>query len=259
MKIFIDPGHNYTGADTGATGYGANEQTITYHIAKKLRDIFVNSGVAVKMSREQLTDNVGSGSVNSSLQERCNMANAWDADIFISIHCNASNGSGHGCETYYYKSSANGKQLATSIQTYLAADTRLTNRGVKTNNLYVLSHTNMPAVLVETAFIDNTSDNAYLVSESGQDTIAWAIAKGAADYLHISLSREPETPVTPAVDGEMIYNYIDDNMPSWAKEAVQWAVDNGLVVGTGEGLNLNDEKLWSLTVLYRYHQKFRNI
>lgn len=50
---------------------------------------------------------------------------------------------------------------------------------------------------------------------------------------------------------KMIYNYIDDNMPEWAKEGVQWCVDNGIVHGTGEGLNLDDDKLWLCTVIYR--------
>lgn len=55
---------------------------------------------------------------------------------------------------------------------------------------------------------------------------------------------------------EMIYNYIDDNMPSWAREAVQFFVDNGILQGTGNGLNLSDIKLWCLTIFYRIIKKF---
>lgn len=50
---------------------------------------------------------------------------------------------------------------------------------------------------------------------------------------------------------EMIYNYIDDNMPEWAREAVQWCVDNRIVIGTGEGLGLDDTKLWLCVTLFR--------
>ena len=50
---------------------------------------------------------------------------------------------------------------------------------------------------------------------------------------------------------KMIYNYIDNNMPEWAKEGVRWCVDNGIIQGTGEGLNLDDDKLWLCTVIYR--------
>ena len=52
---------------------------------------------------------------------------------------------------------------------------------------------------------------------------------------------------------EMIYNYIDSNMPSWAHEAVQWCVDKGIICGTDDAgsLGLNDNKLWQCVVMYR--------
>ena len=49
----------------------------------------------------------------------------------------------------------------------------------------------------------------------------------------------------------MIYNYIDKNMPEWAHEAVNWCVDKGIIQGTGEGLGLDDTKLWVCVVMYR--------
>lgn len=49
----------------------------------------------------------------------------------------------------------------------------------------------------------------------------------------------------------MIYNYIDDNMPEWAREAVKWAVDSGIIKGDGSGLNLDDKDLRYITILYR--------
>ena len=49
----------------------------------------------------------------------------------------------------------------------------------------------------------------------------------------------------------MIYNYIDDNMPKWAREAVKWAVDNGILKGDESGLNLDDKDLRYITMLYR--------
>lgn len=49
----------------------------------------------------------------------------------------------------------------------------------------------------------------------------------------------------------MIYNYIDDNMPQWAHEGVQWCVDNGIVQGTGDGLGLDDKDLKYCTIIMR--------
>ena len=57
--------------------------------------------------------------------------------------------------------------------------------------------------------------------------------------------------LTNAIGGTFIYNYMDENMPEWAREDVQWCMDNNIVEGTGEGLNLNSMKIWTLVVLHR--------
>ena len=57
-----------------------------------------------------------------------------------------------------------------------------------------------------------------------------------------------------ALEQPMIYNYIDENMPGWAKPAVRFFCEKGILAGTGEGLGLSDTKLWILTILYRVIQ-----
>lgn len=49
----------------------------------------------------------------------------------------------------------------------------------------------------------------------------------------------------------MIYNYIDKNMPKCYHEGVQFCIDNGIIEGTGEGLGLNDDRLWFCTAIMR--------
>lgn len=49
----------------------------------------------------------------------------------------------------------------------------------------------------------------------------------------------------------MIYNYIDNNMPEWAHNAVAWAVENGILNGDENGLNLDDKDLRYITMMYR--------
>lgn len=56
------------------------------------------------------------------------------------------------------------------------------------------------------------------------------------------------------VKNPMIYNYVDGNMPQWAHEAVQWCVDNGVIVGTGDGLGLDDKDLKLCQMIYRLHK-----
>ena len=95
MKIFVDSGHNYKGADTGAIGDGCREQDITFEIGNRLRKLLENCGHSVKMSRESKEISLGK-TVKESLKKRCDMANVWGADLFISIHTNAGGGRGTG-------------------------------------------------------------------------------------------------------------------------------------------------------------------
>lgn len=53
------------------------------------------------------------------------------------------------------------------------------------------------------------------------------------------------------LENPMIYNFIDENMPEWARESVKWCVDNGAIVGTGDGLGLDDKDLKWCTIVSR--------
>lgn len=69
----------------------------------------------------------------------------------------------------------------------------------------------------------------------------------------ISALKEENQKLKDTIGGTFIYNYIDSNMPSWAKEAVKWCVDNKIISGTNKNgdLGLNHMKLWVCVVLYR--------
>jgi len=174
MKIFIDAGHNFSGADTGAQGNGLREQEVTFGIADALRKLLVAAGHEVRMSRNRVTDNVGN-SLSSSIGGRAEGANRFGAEVFVSIHCNA--GGGTGCETLIYARGGRAEALATAVQRALVSRLGLRDRGVKVRpKLGVLRLTKMPALLVETAFIDNPQDAALLQNE--QQTFAEAIFAG---------------------------------------------------------------------------------
>ncbi len=179
MKIFLDAGHNFSGGDTGASGFGLKEQDVTFEIADKLRMLFQNAGHEVKMSREKMTDNVGNGTVASSIAGRVDMANRWGADLFISIHANAYNGSARGTETLVYNLDGEAGEIAKRVQNEIVVKLGTRDRGLKVRpDLGVLRMTNMPALLIETAFIDN-EDDAWLL-KSKQDGFARAIFYGVA-------------------------------------------------------------------------------
>lgn len=184
MKIFIDAGHNYSGFDTGANGNGLREQDVTFYVAKKFGEKLSRTGFEVRYSRENFTDNIGSD-VSTSIMQRCDMANSWGADYFISIHCNASTApSANGTETFIYSKESKAAPLANNINFNLVK-LGLTNRGVKIrSDLGVLKYTRMPAALVELAFISNASDAFYL--EHRQDDLAQAIYTAILDFTGAS-------------------------------------------------------------------------
>lgn len=164
-KIFINPGHG--GTDPGACGNGLQEAAVCLKIGRRVENYLRAVGYGVKLFQYD-----GLGTI-------CNDANAWRADLFVSIHCNAATGNAKGTETYSSGGSKSSR-LAELIQNQLVNSLPVLNRGVKTANFYVLKNTDMPAILVETAFIDNADDARLLVER--EDDFARAIARGVTDY-----------------------------------------------------------------------------
>lgn len=175
-KVFIDPGHG--GIDPGAGGNGINEKDVVLSISKMVGNILTRKGVTVEYSRK--TD------VNVTLAGRAEMANNWGASLFVSIHANSNAGTpatGTECYTYPSTDSAN-KQLSANVAKAISNKLGLVNRGHKEADFAVLRLTNMPAILVETAFINNASD-ANLLKNRKAD-FAEAIANEILKYLGVS-------------------------------------------------------------------------
>ena len=172
MKIFINPGHG--GDDCGAVGNGLKERDVALFIGNRVETYLQAVGYETKLFQYD------------GLQAICNEANKWQADLFVSIHCNAFSGKANGTETIYYEHSKNGKRLANCIQRQIVFSLGTVDRGVKSKisdgyDAYVTKYTDMPVVLVETAFIDNPNDARLLVDR--EDDFARAIARGVTDYF----------------------------------------------------------------------------
>ncbi len=160
IRIFIDQGHNPTGHNTGAEGNGLREQDVNYEVGTYLADLLRNDPrFAVRLSRPTPETILGTNN-STSLQARVNAANSWPANYFISIHCNANvNPAINGSEVYVYQENTQSYWLAQHILNALVAEVGTKDNGVRINpSLYVLRRTNMPAVLVELAYLTNASD-----------------------------------------------------------------------------------------------------
>lgn len=182
--ITIDPGHG--GSDSGAVGpNGYTEKEGAFAISQKVASILNQSGAKVVMTRDSDVDVYGpNASARNELQARVDVGNNANSDIFVSIHCNAFvNPAANGTQTFYYGSSYQGQRLAQSIQEKMIEANGLRDRGISTCNFYVVKHSYMPAVLIETAFITNYDEEALLSDDEWQTIMAKAIAEGINEYF----------------------------------------------------------------------------
>lgn len=181
-KIYIDQGHNPQNPNAGAEGQGYREQDLVYEIGVRTAEILRANGQQVRLSRPTPQTQLGT-STSSSLAARVNEANAWEADVFVSLHANASELTGaSGSEAFVFSIDSPAEQLAADILEQLSLNTGLEDRGVSARtNLYVLRRTRMPATLIELGFITNARD-ARLMAESPQ-LFARGVADGILEYL----------------------------------------------------------------------------
>lgn len=180
MKIFLDPGHG--GEDSGASFREMKEKDIVLDICLACLDrLQLFHWVALSRTSD----------VYIPLSNRAAEANWWGADLFVSVHCNADPDPDYpdmpeakGEEIWVYPGSQEGHQVAEMIKEHV--DSFFKNhpfRGIKENgNLYVLRKTRMPAVLVETGFIDNIDEHEAFKDLRFKRGIGSALARGILNY-----------------------------------------------------------------------------
>ena len=176
--VFLDPGHG--GRDPGAVYNGLREKDLNMSIYRKLRSELEKLGYTVLTSRD-------SDVYVDYVTERSEMVNKTDADVFISIHFNATGVPGanrSGVETYIYEPDedikprinkvahddptrlSESKRLADNIHNSVVSVAGANDRGVHGSNYAVLRETVKPAVLIELGYMDSPeykkiSDDKY--------------------------------------------------------------------------------------------------
>lgn len=180
-KIFIDPGHG--GPDPGAVGNGVTEQAVNLNVSKELARLLQEAGYEVMMYRTTANENVLANK-NADLRNRANMANAWRADYFVSIHTNSSvNPAANGAEVYVYRLGTPAAELAQSVLDAIVRDLGSKDNGVRQANFAVLRRTSMPAILVELGYLSNPTEALNLNSPAWQKAVAKAIFDGIYAYV----------------------------------------------------------------------------
>lgn len=184
-RVVLDPGHG--GYASGAIGYsGSYEKDVNLVLARKTAELLRSAGFEVLMTRDE--------DKNVVLTDRVEFANSAQAAIFVSIHCNGStNPDTNGTEVYYYVDQSDPvavaqagerARLARIMQDSLLRELGRKDGGVRQNTYVVVRYTQIPAILIETAYLSNLGEEVLLNDPSFQDQAAKAISNGIIEYLN---------------------------------------------------------------------------
>jgi len=212
LRIVVDAGHG--GWDLGTVGKrGLLEKDLVLEISERLGKL-LESRLGMEVVYTRLDDNY------IPLDERAEIANQAQADLFISVHANYSDlASARGVETYYtstfsapgpkdadggaptnpkspmpklsaadlHERNEQSRQLAASVQrslygTLSQENPGLRDRGIKEAGFVVLTESAMPGILAEVSFVSSPADEQKLRSDGYREQIAEALYRGIARY-----------------------------------------------------------------------------
>ena len=174
--VVIDPGHG--GRDPGAISVlGSYEKHIVLAVSRLVAEELQSSGVKVLLTR--------SSDTFVELEDRPAVANRCKADLFASIHADAAPNRSTKGFTLYVSRSADAASLAAANAILRSMDaTGTQSKGVRRADYRVLVHSTRPAVLIEVGYLTNRWEAQQLSTESHQNRIAHAIARGVLDFLN---------------------------------------------------------------------------
>ncbi len=183
-KIWLDAGHSKV--SRGSTGNGIDEMEYVTYVVLEIGRVLEESGFKVGYSRKTFNSCNGATTLSKDLNNRCALANEFEADLFVSVHNNCfSNSSANGVETLVYdKDATEGIEVAKIIQQDLVKGTGMSNRGLKYRpDLAVLRGTDMTAILIELGFLSNVDDATKLKSKGYQQKLGKIIAHSIIKFF----------------------------------------------------------------------------
>lgn len=173
--VVIDAGHG--GIDPGAVRDGIFEKDINLSIALKVKEMLQDKGIKVVMTRSE--------DKKIPLEERVQISNDSNTDLFVSIHQNAvEDNVTYGTQVWFEKTNKESGKLAKIMQESIMKSINGKDRGIQSNqSLYVTKNTKEPSVLVECGFISSDSERQLLQDYKYQEEIAKGIVNGISQYL----------------------------------------------------------------------------
>ncbi len=188
IKIVLDAGHG--GIDGGVCGVktGIKESELNLKVVKKLEKHLTDAGMVVYLTRkseEGLYGVANSSLKRKDMEKRRDIIKSVKPTLVISIHMNQYTlSTRRGAQAFYNKDNQNSKLLADCVQ---QAFNDMTEAVKKTQALagdyYIVKCTEYPSVIAECGFLSNPEDEALLITDKYQESLAYNIFKGISLYL----------------------------------------------------------------------------
>lgn len=278
FKIALDAGHGK---------YTAGKRCLKTLDSNETREWFLNALICDKIEKhlknyngyELLRVDDTTGETDISLKARTDKANAWGADIYLSVHHNAGlNGKkGGGAVTIVYTNpSAKSLEYQRIIHTnFINSVGKFGNRSeeMPRQNLHVCRETNMPSVLIECGFMDSPTDVPLILSTEFSEKAAVGLtyalvtignlkskdkSQNSKNEGKLTMTQYEElktvlNTLSNKLDDlvkstEKVYNYIME-IPEWGRPTIQKLIDKGLYNGaSADNLNLPENLLRTLVI-----------
>ena len=188
IKIVLDAGHG--GVDGGVSGVRTKikESELNLKVVKKLEGYLISAGFEVVLTRNSSAGLYGVATSNrkkKDMQKRKEIIENAKPDLVISVHMNNySVSSRRGAQVFYNENNVLSKKLADNIQqSFNNMKEAVRKCEALKGDYYIISCTQYPSVIAECGFLSNPSDEALLITEEYQDSIAYSIFKGIIEYF----------------------------------------------------------------------------
>lgn len=187
LVVVVDPGHGGNQSGALAVGSGACEKDLNLDIAQRLVKLLRAAGSDARLTRDRDTtlqpvNPRDRSTLRAELTARAQVANECGADLFISIHCNASlRASDNGIQTWYYSNA--GLEVAKLLQEEMVRAIGRRDGGIHRNSFVVLTQSQVPAVLLETGFLTNPTEARKLTTPAERQKIAEAVYGALQRYV----------------------------------------------------------------------------
>lgn len=197
LTFVLDAGHG--GEDGGAVGVnGVYEKDLNLRITVALGHLLEEAGYTVVYTRTEdrllytPEQDIRGQRKMYDLRNRLDIAEAQEGAVLISIHMNKFSAARYsGLQVYYSQNEAGSRILADKIQSTVKADLQPANsRAIKAadENIYLLHHATLPAVLIECGFLSNPAECEKLSTEDYQKALSFSIFCGIMEYIEQTTS-----------------------------------------------------------------------